>query len=269
MDHESKKPQLFVVTGAGGGIGRALCENILQEGHQVVATDIRSESLLVIGENLPAEQKTRFSYKVLDVTDYQAVEAVMNDIAAEFGRIDCIINNAGIMSCGSLIDADMAIWQRVLNINLMGVVYGSKACAEIMIKQGYGKIVNISSTAGVTPLLNSTAYAASKHAVVGFTRSLKEDLKVHGISVVLVIPGLIDTGIFDRAEDDGQFNSRTMIDKVPIKKCPPDKAARLIYWGISNNQNEIIFPLLNRCIITLYRWFPSLMTRLIMHNQHH
>ena len=259
----------WVVTGAGGGIGRALVEKLLERGHCVLATDIREDSLTVIADHLNEDQARRYSWQILDVTDNDAFAAVINQALKLSGKLDGLINNAGIMSSSDFVDDDLQVWRKIMDINLMGVVYGSQAAARLMVKQGYGSIINIASTAGMTPLMHATAYAASKHAVVGFTRSLREDLKSRGVDVQLVIPGLIDTGIFDRAVDGGSFSSRAMIEKVPIKKCSPEKAAEIIVDGMESHRSEIVFPLINRVILMLYRWFPGLMTRLIIKNQNY
>jgi NADP-dependent 3-hydroxy acid dehydrogenase YdfG len=156
-----KHQQVFVVTGAAGGIGRALCEKILKEGHYVFALDIRISSLQSIEENIDAAEKIRYGYAALDVTDEKAFADVLDSAQKKFGRVDCLINNAGVMSSGAFTDTTMAVWRKVIDINLMGVVYGTKAAVDIMREQGFGKIVNVASTAGVTPVLNATAYAAS------------------------------------------------------------------------------------------------------------
>lgn len=257
--------KIIIVTGAGSGIGLALAKAYVAKGHQVIAADINASRLEQAASHLGAN----FIPQVLDVSQYEAWEALVENIQRDYGRLDLLFNNAGIMSSGEFDRLSLDSWQAMININLMGVIYGSRAAYSLMKQQGFGCIVNTASTAGVTPVLFSTSYVTTKHGVVGFSNSLREEAKPHGIKVVVVMPGLIDTGIFDAAIDDGNKSSRYMADNTPVGKISPERAAEYILDGLEKNRQQIIFPLVNKVIIHLYRFFPRLMTRLIVNNQQH
>lgn len=265
LNHES----ICIVTGAAGGMGHQLALQLLQKGCHVVATDIDLQKLTDTAQALPTDLQQRYHPQQLDVSNADACQVVIEATAEKYGQLDIIINNAGIMSSCAFEDSDISVWKKVVDINLMGVSYCSYNAYKYMRKQGYGKIVNVASTAGITPTLNSTAYAASKHGVVGLTRSLRGEAKAFNIDVQMVVPGLIDTQIFDSALDDERISSSAMADNTPIKKYPADKAAKDIINGIEKNHAEIIFPFYNRAIVFFYRLFPRLMTHLILGNQKH
>jgi len=143
---------------------------------------------------------------------------------------------------------DRAAWQKVVDINLWGVIYGTQHGYALMLKQGHGHIVNTASTAGVAPVAKSTAYAATKHAVVGLSTSLREEGRAHGIRVSVAVAGLVDTGIFQAATNLKGHDYDAAMRKVPIRKITPAQAANAILKGVERNQQYIVFPGLNRLI---------------------
>ena len=132
-----------------------------------------------------------------------------------------------------------------------------------MLKQRNGHIINTASTAGLTPVANSTAYAATKHAVVGLSTSLREEARKYGVRVSVVIPGLVDTNIFTSATNLRGYDYDANIKRLPIRKISPEQAANAILRGVIRNQAYIIFPAYNRLIVFLYRLLPSFVGRLI------
>lgn len=257
--------QVVAITGAASGLGLALSQQFITQGHTVIAFDINA----VLLDEQAAALGANFVPHVLDVTDAHAWEVQFNHVMQTHKKIDVLINNAGIMSSGEFENMALESWRKVVDINLMGVIYGAKAAYTIMKQQGFGRIVNVASTAGVTPVLYSTSYAATKHAVVGFSNSLREEARAHGIHVVLVVPGLIDTNIFDAALDNASKSSRYMADNTPIQKISPQRAAEYIIEGINRNKTLIVFPFINQLVVFLYRLMPRLMTTLIVKNQKH
>lgn len=257
--------KVIIVTGAASGMGFALANAYAQQGDIVIACDINQTAL----DNCAQKAGNNYQPTQLDVTDHQAWENLVESTVNQYGKIDIVYNNAGIMSSGSFEDLSIESWQAMININLMGVIYGSRACYKAMQKQGFGTIVNISSTAGVTPVLYSSSYAATKHAVVGFSNSLQLEAKSFGINIVVVMPGLVDTNIFDSALDGGDKSSKAMSEQVPVKKIPASVAANYIITGVEKGQSQVVFPFINRLIIFLYRLFPKTMSALIAKNQKH
>lgn len=256
---------IIIITGAASGMGLALSKAYIAQGHTVIATDINEA---VLNDLADSTGKSFIPYK-LDVSDHEAWEQLIEYTLNEYGKLDMLFNNAGIMSSGAFEDLSISSWQAMININLMGVIYGSRAAYKLMKQQGFGTIVNTASTAGVTPVLYSSSYATSKHGIVGFSNSLRMEAKPLGIRVAVVMPGLVDTNIFDSALDDGKKSTRDMADQVPIKKISSGQAAEFIINDLNKGKDRIVFPFVNRLVILLYRLFPEFATKLIAKNQKH
>ncbi|MDB5975335.1 MAG: family oxidoreductase [Nevskia sp.] len=252
-----------VVTGGASGIGYALCRELQRRGATVYAADLGEPGLA----RLQAEcASARLRTAKLDVTDEAAVKALLERVVEEQGRLDYLFNNAGIVVGGDFESMDGAAWRRIVDINLWGVIHGSQHGYRLMLKQGGGHIVNTASTAGVMPVAKSTAYATTKHAVVGLSTSLREEARKHGIRVSAVVPGLVDTNIFSSATNLKGHDYSAAMDRVPFRKISPDQAARAILAGVANNAQYIVFPGYNRAIVLLNRLAPGIMGRLINRN---
>lgn len=181
--------KIGIITGAGTGLGAALAREYSRHGARLVLADIRFENVSAIASNIDAEAIQ------LNVADSRQVETVINDSAKKYGRLDFIINNAGVMAHGDISSFNCTDWDHILAVNLRGVVSGSMAAYRIMQQQGFGQIINIASLAGLVNAPLFAPYAASKAAVVSFTRSLAAEAKTSGVQISLVCPGNIDTGI--------------------------------------------------------------------------
>lgn len=180
------------VTGGSGGLGMAIAERFIAEGASVIAADIDGERLdqMAVRINANADQ---LSTVVLDVSNYDDVKAAIDKAIADSGHLDILVNNAGFSPKGKhWLEADIAEWQRVLDINLSGEYYGARAAAQHMIDRGSGRIINISSSAwrhGGVAGGGSVSYTSSKAGVIGLTRSLAKALGGHGITVNAIAPG--------------------------------------------------------------------------------
>ena len=247
--------KVAVVTGAASGIGAALTRRLHQAGAVVVATDTDETGLAALPSGVVATR--------LDVTDGPAVRDLIDKAAADHGRLDYVFNNAGIFAAGDFEDMTDDAWQRVVEVNLWGVIHGTRAAYDVMVPQGHGHIVNTASSAGVMPVARSVAYAATKHAVVGLSTSLRAEAAARGVQVSVVLPGLVDTGIFDKARDLTGNDYQKTLDKVPFRKVTPDRAAVEILVGVERNRQFITFPRYNRVIWRLNRLVPDLMSRVI------
>jgi short-subunit dehydrogenase len=149
-------------------------------------------------------------------------------------------------------------WRRILDINLRGVIYGTAAAYQVMVKQGFGHIVNIASLAGLIPLAGITAYAVTKHAVVGLSTSLRIEAADLGVKVSVVCPGLIKTNIIDSATYL-KLDKERLLDLSPRKGLDVDLAARTILEGVARNRPIIAFPFGARLLWWLYRHFPRVL----------
>jgi NADP-dependent 3-hydroxy acid dehydrogenase YdfG len=246
---------IAVVTGAASGIGAALARALHEKGVEVAAADLDEAGLAALPRGIITIP--------LDVTDGAAVRDALEKTAADHGRLDFVFNNAGIFAAGNFEDMTDAAWQRIVDVNLWGVINGTRAAYDIMAAQGHGHIVNTASSAGVMPVARSAAYAATKHAVVGLTTSLRAEAKAHGVRASVVVPGLVDTAIFDRARDLTGSDYQKTLDTLPFRKVTPERAAAEILSGVERNQQFITFPRYNRVIWRLNRVLPDVMSGVI------
>ena len=187
--------KVAVVTGAASGIGRALCEELARTHAAIIAADINIEGAEQVAANLSAGGANARA-AALDVTDAAAVKALVKRTIAEYGRLDYMFNNAGICVGAEVRDMNLDHFRSVLDTNLYGVIYGSICAYEVMVKQGFGHIVNTASTAGLIPMPVMVPYTVTKFGVVGFSKSLRLEAAALGVKDSVVCPGFVRTGIF-------------------------------------------------------------------------
>jgi len=252
--------KVAIVTGGASGIGYALCRELCRQGATVYAADLNPVGLQRLKEDCA---DARSHVATLNVAEEPAVGAFIERVVSEQGRIDYLFNNAGIVTGGHFEDMDFDKWRRIVDINLWGVIYGTQHAYAQMLRQGHGHIVNTASTAGVMPVAKSTAYAATKHAVVGLSLSLREEGRKHGIRVSAVVPGLVDTNIFATATNLKGHDYDAAMKKVPMAKISPAQAAEHILDGVRANRQFIVFPGSNRAIVAMNRLLPGFMGWLI------
>ena len=251
------KGKTAIVTGGGSGIGRAVCVRLGQLGAGVVVSDIDVEgaqetAAIIAGAGGQAQAL------YLDVTREADVRRLINETADEKGCLDFIFNNAGIGIIGDERDKTLAHWEKIFNINLYGVVYGTLAAYRVMVKQGHGHIVNTASLAGLIPAPMEGAYGASKHAVVGLSTSLRAEGAALGVKVSVVCPGFINTPIFDTSPVLNADRD-TLMEKIPESVLyDVSKAARDILRGVERNHARIVFPFHARFLWYLYRLHPGI-----------
>lgn len=186
--------QVALVTGGASGIGRALCLALAARGARVVVADLNDAGAVQTAAAIQAAGGHATAVSV-DVTDAAAVDALIDGVVAENGRVDFIFNNAGIGLAGPTDAVTPAQWAQVLAVNLHGVVYGTRKAYRVMRQQGFGHIVNTASLAGLIPFVGGATYAMTKHGVVGLSTSLRVEAAAHGVRVSALCPGFIDTPI--------------------------------------------------------------------------
>jgi NAD(P)-dependent dehydrogenase (short-subunit alcohol dehydrogenase family) len=245
---------VVVVTGAATGMGRALAEGLAERGAHVHAVDVDGDGLATL---------TEATTHRVDVTEAEAVNDLVDRVVRQDGRLDHMFNNAGIFAAGAFEELDDAAWRRIVDINLWGVVNGTRAAYAQMLRQGSGHIVNTASSAGVMPVAKGVAYAMTKHGVVGLSTSLRAEAARQGVKVSVVVPGLIDTGIFAKAQDLNGYDYQKSLDRLPFGKISPAQAATEIIAGVERNRQFITFPRYNRVIVGLNRMLPDLMSPVI------
>jgi 3-oxoacyl-[acyl-carrier protein] reductase len=186
--------RVVLVTGAARGIGRTLAETFAGEGASVVALDVGGDDLAQVESDLSARGATVVPM-VADVRDANAVQAVVDAAVERFGRVDVLVNNAGINVEGRLEELDAAAWDRCFEVNVRGTFTMCRAVAPVMKRQRSGRILNAASFAAIVPSVGASAYAASKAAVVQFTRTIAGELGPWGITANSYAPGMIPTAM--------------------------------------------------------------------------
>ena len=246
-----------IVTGGASGIGRALAEGLVARGAQVVVADVAGASVAGVAGAVE-----------LDVRDADAVRAVVESVRAQHGRLDFMFNNAGIVLGGKTHEMSVEHWQRVIDVNLMGVVNGVAAAYPVMVEQRGGHIVNTSSTAGLAGSVLVAAYSASKHAVVGLSAALRPEAARHRVRVTVLCPGSVDTPILDGAMPadlpalaSPVLTGREYMAMVRLKPIPPEHFAEAALRGVARNKAVVAYPASARAIWYLNRLSPAALDR--------
>ncbi len=250
--------KVAIVTGGASGIGRAVCELLAARGASVVVADVNGDGAGQVAEGIAAKG-AKAKAAILDVTDAEAVQRLIEDTACEHGRLDYLFNNAGVTQAAEARDLSAADWRRVIEINLMGVIHGVAAAYPLMVEQGFGHIVNTASVAGLIGCPTATPYAASKYAVVGLSTSLRCEAADLGVKVSVVCPGFVDTAIYESAQVVNA-DRRKVYGMIPVKMMAAHKAARAILRGVAKNRAVIVFPFTHgRLPWWLHRLHPALL----------
>lgn len=218
----SSKP-VAVVTGAAGGIGAATARRLAADGTRLMLTDRNAESLDALAVELQAR------HGVHDVTSEADWDAVVRATLEHHGRLDVLVNNAGVFHAAALTDTSVDDFRRVMDVNATGVFLGMRAVAAPMAAAGSGVIINISSIAGLTGTPNLSAYAASKWAVRGLTKVAARELARSGIRVVSIHPGQIDTAMNARQREATPGVIDALIKATPMRRLgTPEEVAAAV-----------------------------------------
>jgi NAD(P)-dependent dehydrogenase (short-subunit alcohol dehydrogenase family)/pimeloyl-ACP methyl ester carboxylesterase len=235
---------LVSVTGAGSGIGRETAFAFAREGAEVVVSDIDEPAVKDIAAQIAARGGVAYAY-VLDVSDAEAVEAFAERVSSEHGVPDIVVNNAGIGQAGRFLDTPPEQFDRVLDVNLGGVVNGCRAFGRRLVERGTGgHIVNVSSMAAYAPLQSLSAYCTSKAATFMFSDCLRAELDAAGVGLTTICPGVINTNIvnttrFDAppGKDEDVDGRRGQIGKMfALRRYGPDKVANAILSSVKKNK---------------------------------
>lgn len=249
-----------LITGAASGIGRATALAMAERGAKLFLTDINAEGL----ENTRQEIESRggevcFS-RALDVSDYQAVKSMAEEIHARFGSLDILANIAGVALFSQVEDMTHEQWKRVVDVNLWGPYHAIECFVPEMIWAGRGgHVLTVSSTAGIIGLPWHVVYAGTKHALVGSSEVLRYDLRKHGIAVTVVLPGAVNTGLVRttviNADPEACERGRRLFARHAMA---PEKVAELIVRAIEKNKYMVITSLDIKLLYLLKRVCPPL-----------
>jgi NAD(P)-dependent dehydrogenase (short-subunit alcohol dehydrogenase family) len=257
-----------IVTGGGMGLGEALCEELARRGATVVVADVDGDAARQVAGRLEQSGRPALAVRI-DVADEAEVAQLIESTVAEYGRVDYMINNAGIAIGGDSRDLSMHQWRRVLDVDLLGVVNGTVHAYQVMARQGHGHIVNISSLSGLVPQPGNVPYCTSKHGIVGLSLSLRAEGADLGVKVSAACPGDMKTKIYDNMvvvnmprEEVATLSRRT---HYLMPQMSAQAAARAILHGVGRDRPLIVFPFAVQVIWHLYRWFPGLLFRINAH----
>jgi len=214
--------KIAVVTGAGQGIGRGIAEKLAAEGATVAVSDINEATAK---ETAGAIGSGAIGIRV-DVTSRESVDSMVEQVHHQFGRIDVLVNNAGWDKAGPFVDSDPADWDRVISINLYGVLHMCKAVLPIMAAQGQGSVVNLASDAGRVGSSGEAVYSAAKGGVIAFTKATAREMARHQVNANCVCPGPTDTALFASLGGDNPKLREALTKAIPLRRLaqPADVA---------------------------------------------
>ena len=261
----NKKIRIFdgataIITGAASGIGRALAEELAKRGCEVVLADLQIELAKEVASAIRATGGKARAF-LLDVAVFSAVESLLQDTVQRTGRLDYMFNNAGIGFLGDFNLYSIEDWDRIIDVNLRGVVNGVQVAYKIMLSQGFGHIVNTASIGGLIPIANEAPYSTTKHAVVGLSNSLRAEAALTGIQVSVLCPGVIRTPILG-----GGKYGKIVIDISPeqlsdflekFRPMSPNLFAKKVLKSVAKNKAIIIVPSWWKLLWWINRLSPS------------
>jgi short-subunit dehydrogenase len=225
--------KIVVITGASSGIGAWMAQELSRLGAIVIGIARSEEKLQQIAKFMQGKHEWMITY----ISSSEQVFSAAQQIIDTYGRIDILINNAGYGVFESFSETNLEAMEQMMNVNYMGTVRCTKAVLPYMLEANCGHIVNIASLAGKIGTAKSSGYSASKHAVLGFTNSLRQELKTTNIYITAVNPGPIDTPFFDRADPSGEY-----VNKVKSHLLRPGQVGQAVLRAIIKRKLEINIP---------------------------
>lgn len=248
---------VIAITGAGSGIGRALAIELAREGARLALSDVSANGLEQTLAQLPVG--TSAGSYVFDVSNRDAVFRHADDVVRDFGQVDFVINNAGTSVLASVEHATIEEFEKVIGINLWGVIYGTKAFLPKMLARRQGCIVNVSSVFGLVATPCSAAYTISKFGVRGLTETLWQELEGTGVRAVLVHPGGINTNISNvpKAEHETEFERQLLDANKRQMTTTPEQCAREIIAGLMRGDKRLLVGNGARSLQWIARLFPD------------
>ena len=221
--------KIAIVTGAGQGIGRGIATKLAAEGATVVVTDINEDTAKETAATIGGVGIRT------DVTSRESVQAMVEQVMRQFGRIDVLVNNAGWDKSGPFVDSDPADWDRIIAINLYGVLHTSKAVLPIMAAQGAGSVVNLASDAGRVGSSGEAVYSAAKGGVIAFTKATAREMARHQVNANCVCPGPTDTALFASVGGDNPKLREALTKAIPFRRlAQPEDVANVVAFLASD-----------------------------------
>ncbi|WP_063777354.1 SDR family oxidoreductase [Scytonema millei] len=225
-ENNATAEKIVLITGASSGIGKATALLLAKKGAHVVLGARRTDRLEAIASDIQAEGGS-VAYRTLDVTNLEQMQAFVNFAQEKFGRIDAIVNNAGVMPLSKLEVLKIEEWNRMIDVNIRGVLHGIAAGLPLMQQQGWGQFINLSSIAGHAVYPTAAVYCATKFAAIAISEGLRQE--VSNIRVTVISPGVTESELADSISDDTARQGMQDFRRIAI---PPEAIARAITFAI-------------------------------------
>ena len=230
--------KVAVVTGAAQGIGQRTAETLAQRGYQLILNDIQASTQTAAAVKTLGPAAVEF---LGDVSDENTARQIAAAARREFGRVDVLVNNAGIAHIAPAENTTAGDWRRVLDVNLLGPFLLSREIGKIMLEQRAGSIVNVASIAGLLAVADRSAYNASKHGLIGLTRTLAAEWGGRGVRCNAVCPGWVKTPMDTGPQDQGLYNDRDITGRAPMARfASPDDIANAIAFLADSEQSGFV-----------------------------
>jgi len=236
------KGKIALITGSAQGIGRAIAILLAKKGADIVVSDMNFEKAREVAGEIEKMGRKSLITKT-NVADFKEAELMIKKTIEEFGRIDVLVNNAGIVKDGLLLRMKEENWDQVLNVNLKGTFNCTKAAVKFMVKQRSGKIVNIASVAGEMGNIGQANYSASKAGVIGFTKTVAREFASRHINVNAVAPGFIDTAMTRSLPEE---ITESLKSQIPAERLgTPEDVADAVHFLVSEASSYITGQVIN------------------------
>jgi 3-oxoacyl-[acyl-carrier protein] reductase len=233
MNKYNFENRVAIITGGAQGFGFAISKRFIESGGKVIIWDIDKDAIEIAKKEINSDN---FDHQIVDVTDFDQIQKSISELEKKYGKIDIFVNNAGITGMNAKVwDYPIEEWKKVIELNLNSTFYCCKAIVPCMIKNNYGRIVNIASIAGKEGNPNASAYSTSKAGVIGLTKSLGKELADKNIAINCITPAAAKTRIFDQMTDE---HINYMLSKIPRNRfAKVNELASLVCW-LASEENS-------------------------------
>jgi uncharacterized protein len=247
----------IVITGASSGLGKELAHEVAKRGANVSLLARSTEKIKALSETIASSYGVKSTFYTLDVCDEAAVKEVFSNIYNDWTTIDCLINNAGFGLFELVVEAELADMKKMFEVNVFGAIACTKAVLPAMLKENQGHIVNIGSQAGKISTPKSSVYCATKHALLGFSNSLRLELNKTNVAVTVVNPGPMKTDFLNIADPSGNY-----VKNAGKYMLSARDVAQKTVVAIEKRKREVNMPLWMNAASKLYAIFPQVFERL-------
>jgi NAD(P)-dependent dehydrogenase (short-subunit alcohol dehydrogenase family) len=252
-----------IVTGAASGIGREIARRIAADGGRVLVTDLDQGAVDAVAKEIGGGAEGM----AVNVADATQVQAAVDHVVGKYGRLDLIFNNAGVAIFGEVEVVTLEEWDKIIDVNLRGVAYGTTIAYRQMVSQdkvdgSRGQIVNTASGAGLVPVPLQAHYCATKHGVIGLCKTLAVEAMPRSVGVTVFCPGFVQTGMIENNTLHGSLEGGDAMKLVPVKPITAEKAVDRLLRGVEKRRGFVITPFYARAAWWLERFSLPLAGRL-------